>query len=335
MSILVPYIFSPDLRNISWNESSFLERIFNERLVSKLGEDKNEILWLRMFTTTAGTPHISEDEFIASDSWESVIPHHVCWITWKGEHFSWESIEDIQAAGRVFERFQLTVQESMNLLTFSYPNTEDAKFITWIAVGYDDRRKGAQSVESVHLHNVITPTGKGRKYKNMHPGVNGYQVFKNQTRKARVAFTILGNSQHVIKDLLMQAFKWVANITVAHDRERLFEKISFVWDCAEGIEISSILTSIWQFYLLLKEPWNQFRTRKNLWEELFTATIWDKTTRRIWVILQDHIPNVPTFNVVLNWNENYTRITKFSIVISPMWPAERINDAIILRQLES
>lgn len=44
------------------------------------------------------------------------------------------------------------------------------------------------------------------------------------------------------------------------------------------------------------------------------------------------MPEKPSFNVILTWNEDYTKIVNISIALSPLGPAERLNNALIDRK---
>lgn len=310
----------------SINNDNLLQYLYEQRIDIWIDP---EVDTLRIFAVPAWAPHLAKEEHMTKSNGEKIIPHHVCWITNWDHHFSWNNIpHQSESKSTIFTNFSRIILADMQLLRSYYPKDTPRRFVTTFAVWYDTTWiKSPQSVQSIHVHNLIKPIGQ---YQKIATSEQIEKIFRTHLQWCRQYSNIARYFWQDIRKVLSEIFNepWIS-VTLSQDSWKKFGQVTFDGAFKGGTSLEDLLMQIWTFYHQLKTPWSSLIQKTNSRNPI--DTISQASLSRIQQTIRGYIPTIPSFNVILTWNEDYTRITQFSIMFAPIWPAERLNDAIIIR----
>ena len=300
--------------------------------------------WYSIFTTFAGKPHLAKTDFSNTETYlkrhnerygtDIAIPamitfplHHVCWLTDGENHFSWNDLceQNPETRKNILATYGDHIQKDIQFLAINGNSTD--QFHTTMAAGYSDDRwkKSAQSVRSIHVHNLKYPNSDNISHTKI-------------AIQEHIAFLLQLRNYHIITHWNAEKIYWIfkksfqdmtdtEGIRIQRNPKNRFGKLTFECSSPSGMPLSEVLDHIGNFYHNLCDIWKQYRTESISDEERESSL-----QKRVQSSVQADMIENPSFNVILTWNEDYAKIVNISIALSPLGPAERLNNALIDRK---
>ena len=303
-----------------------------------------------IFAAFAGRPHIDKSEYIEGGPYAEahdeyfgtdveqymdpdvrIAPHHCIWLLGKNGSISWDDMIKNKPEIRqdFFKLFsELTLKDKNFLKSASGKN-----ILTSVAVGFD-HDDAAQSVETIHAHNLVELT-------------QDVSLGKIPVDKEIRSTDIINPYVYMIKEIFSEEFKQLVDESMAGAEiacpgcevsrtEDPYDQISFKIKFQEGVVMEDILESIALLYEKLKQVWSYALgetgdlgsvSKDEQFNQEFASklvSIRRKDSRRF--------PKVPSFNNIIKWNDDNKTISSVTIAPSVRGPAERMRGGALIRK---
>lgn len=297
------------------------------------------------FVNMAGAPHIGLERSLPSDEYaqlhndefgtqfekeafsEYVPLHHVVWLLSKEGPLSWEKVSQLNTVEQheIFQEYSSLIQKDRAFIS----SASQSEAIVTIALGYTDPTKGlkaSQSRESIHVHVVPPPPENVDLYFQEAPITNDIKKFDlDNTYRNFVENHFDEFARKAITDSFQKFTNAEFTIESGRTEDQIFDPYSINLEFAEGVQADDMLLALADMYSKLNLVWSTVVNQDDPNVDSRTLAL-----RKIYND-SESAPDVPSYNVITKWDAEYNTVKHISIAPSQRGPAERMNNAALLR----
>lgn len=306
-----------------------------------------------IYLTLVGKPHIDQSEFMDVSEYagkhdecfgtdisshlsepDLIPPHHILWLIGRQEVVTWGDL-----AGYKREQRGGILRSCVDMLRKDRSFLRDVSgkdVLTTVAFGFDEEKQevASQTDPAIHIHNTIVPEKAMLEKVSASTDIRALDINSPYIRLVKEEFP--DDVHTLIRQIFQDAGVSFSESEIV-ESEDPFDQLSFRFRSDRGMDATDVFEGLIQLYKQLETVW-EYALRSSdpghsedvSPEELLPSEFLDKLkalrgkdTRRF--------PSVPSFNVVMTWNEDGETLREVSIAPSSRGPAERVRHGVLKR----